>query len=132
ADILKLNGDELRLIGEMLNVTGEASAVVRRLMTIYGLELVAVTLGEAGSFIVSEEKRYDAPIPEKSDMVDTVGAGDAFAAVLALGCLRRIPMNSVLQIATNFATRICACPGAIPDDDSPYKKVIRQPEGLQK
>ncbi|MBU1397753.1 MAG: hypothetical protein KKE00_01590 [Proteobacteria bacterium] len=132
ADILKLNGDELRLIGEMLNVTGEASAVVRRLMTIYGLELVAVTLGEAGSFIVSEEKRYDAPIPEKSDMVDTVGAGDAFAAVLALGYLRHIPLNSVLEIATNFAARICACPGAIPDNDSPYKKVIRQLEGLQK
>ncbi len=132
ADILKLNGDELRLIGEMLTVTGEGSAVVRRLMEIYGLELAAVTLGEDGSFIIHEGRRYDAPLPEKTDLVDTVGAGDAFAAVLALGYLRGIPLNSVLGIATNFAARICECSGALPNDDGPYRQVNRQLEGLHK
>lgn len=97
-------------------------------MANYAVELVAVTLGEAGSFIVHEQKRHDAPRPEMKVIVDTVGAGDAFSAVLALGYLLGASLDRMLQLATHFAARICQSPGAIPEGEAPYAYVKRNLE----
>jgi len=51
-----------------------------------GAHIVAVTLGERGSYVVTRSKSLDLP-PYKSDVVDTVGAGDAFAAGFLYGQL---------------------------------------------
>jgi ribokinase len=51
-----------------------------------GVHIVAVTLGERGSYVVTRSKSLDLP-PYKSDIVDTVGAGDAFAAGFLYGQL---------------------------------------------
>jgi ribokinase len=51
-----------------------------------GAQIVAVTLGDKGSYVVTRSKNLDLP-PYKSDIADTVGAGDAFAAGFLYGQL---------------------------------------------
>jgi len=51
-----------------------------------GCDLVAVTLGKEGSFIASEEGSWTVPA-FAAEVVDTTGAGDAFAAGFLAGIL---------------------------------------------
>jgi fructokinase len=49
---------------------------------------------------------------------DTVGAGDAFAAVLLLGDLRAWPLPTTLARAADFSAAVCTLRGAF-DEASP-------------
>jgi ribokinase len=51
-----------------------------------GAHIVAVTLGDKGAYVVTRSKSLNLP-PYKSDITDTVGAGDAFAAGFLYGQL---------------------------------------------
>jgi fructokinase len=53
-------------------------------------------------------------------VVDTVGAGDGYAAILAAGCMRQIPWGVTIHQAARFAARICGIAGAVPDDENFY------------
>ena len=54
-------------------------------------------------------------------MVDTVGAGDGFAAVFILGTLRNWSVAYTLAQANRFAAAVCSIRGAIPDDPEFYQ-----------
>jgi fructokinase len=45
-------------------------------------------------------------------VVDTVGAGDAFSAVVILGIVKRWPTRTILERALEFAAAMCTVPGA--------------------
>jgi fructokinase len=63
----------------------ESSA--QRLLSLYNLELVCVTRGQAGSLLVKKDACYQHPgFPVK--VRDTIGAGDAFTAALVHQFLR--------------------------------------------
>ena len=71
--------------------------------------------------------RADAePVDVKPDtateVVDTVGAGDAFASVSLLGLLQGWPINTTLQRAQQFASRIVQQRGAT----SPNRKLYAE------
>lgn len=120
ADILKLNDAECRQIARM---TGAPAGVVdsaRWLMDRYGIDLVAVTMGAEGSCIVTGQEVVEAPAPPPVRVVDTVGAGDGYGAVLALGLLRKASLETIAAAAAGFAARICTLPGAVPEDDRFY------------
>ena len=61
-------------------------------------------------------------------VVDTVGAGDAYAAVLAVGYMNHWSPERILKTATALARRICSIKGAIPKDSDFYKGVIDEKE----
>lgn len=48
-------------------------------------------------------------------VVDTVGAGDAFSAIVVLGSLKKWPLHVTLARANRFAAAICTVRGAVPD-----------------
>ena len=56
------------------------------------------------------------------DVVDTVGAGDAFTAVLLLGRLRGWPHDATLERAQQFASRIVRQRGAFARDRTAYEE----------
>ncbi len=118
--ILKLNNDELPIIQEMLSIPGGTEAAVHRLMADHRLEVVALTLGGEGSRLYTREGRYTAAPSDALSVVDTVGAGDGFTAILAAGYLAGWDGDRILQTATRFASRICEIEGAIPDDPGFY------------
>jgi fructokinase len=58
---------------------------------------------------------------EAIKVVDSVGAGDAYAAMLAAGLLEKWRPEEILERASLFASRVCEIKGAIPDSDSFYE-----------
>jgi len=99
--------------------------MVRRLMEARGLVLVALTLGSRGGrlFTLDDQARVDLPSRSAGPpVVDTVGAGDAFAAVTAAGYLQNRHLSSILEAATDFAGRICGIQGAVPDSAEFYRQ----------
>jgi fructokinase len=48
------------------------------------------------------------------DVVDTVGAGDAFAAGLAYGVIDGRPVPEILELAIRLGALVASRPGAIP------------------
>jgi fructoselysine 6-kinase len=82
----------------------------RRLQAL-GPATVAVTLGSGGAVVLDGEGAWTAAAPA-GDIVDTLGAGDAFIARLLLGLSRQEPLADLVGAATSYATETCASFGA--------------------
>jgi fructokinase len=115
ADLLKLNEDELRTLLEWFVPQFAASdpEAPWALMARFALPRMVVTRGERGwsHFEANGRRLLQGPSPRVS-VVDTVGAGDAFAAVLLLGELRGWPVATTLLRAAEFSARVCTLHGA--------------------
>jgi fructokinase len=110
---VKLNEHELALLGVAGQSDKAASEALRQR---YGLQGLIVTRGSQGAELLgSDERIYVAP--EKAmRVVDTVGAGDAFASVILLGLLQQWPLQISLERAQAFASAVVGLRGAtIPD-----------------
>lgn len=95
-----------------------AARLCRRL----ALRRAVVTLGATGAFAVDAEGHLATVRPaDEVAVVDSVGAGDAFAAVLMLGLLRDWPLPATLERAQAFASAIVGVRGATVADPAFYK-----------
>lgn len=123
ADVLKLNYDELKLVNDLLfNQKFEIIPLAKFISSKYKIDLVCITLGSDGAILVKDENINHYKI--KADkIVDTTGAGDAYAAVLCLGYLNNLSLSKINELACMFAVDITKIKGAIPHDDSFYKKL---------
>ena len=120
ADILKLNWEELVRIWS-INIDGpRLDHAIRHQMLSHGLEAVILTLGEHGSLWVSPEDCWECEATQPDTLVNTVGAGDAFAAVCAAGIIKNMPPGETMELAAQFSGRICANPGALPQNLQDY------------
>ena len=129
ANILKLNADELVLMAEMIKLPeGKPQNQVRELMGQYDLEQVVVTCGSKGAWQMDREGEVVETGESKriTTVVDTVGAGDGFAAVYILGSLRHWPVAMTLARANAFAAAICGIRGAVPDHADFYEPFIAE------
>lgn len=125
ADILKLNDQELFFLQEFFNQQHqETDAFATWVMNNFGIEWIALTRGERGSRLYTRRGIRKTEGVKSANVVDTVGAGDAYAAVLALGYLRQWPIDKILPAASRFAADICGIPGAVPEDAEFYKPFL--------
>jgi fructokinase len=125
ADVLKLNEDELKLVNEIfLSDRYDFSKTARSIKEKFKVDMLCVTLGENGSTILKDdlENHHEVDI-KKEDIVDTVGAGDAFASVLCIGYLLGVSIEKINKVSSYFASEIVKMNGALPDDDSIYNKI---------
>ncbi len=120
ADVLKLSEDEVEEIRRVLGRPTSAAAFDDYLMHQFGISVMAVTRGAAGSTIIQTGGRIEVPPSPVGSIVDTVGAGDGYAAVLSLGLMRGLPLADVAAAASGFAADICRLPGAVPEDPRFY------------
>jgi fructokinase len=80
----------------------------------HGLELAVLTRGDKGSLLLSPGTVSD--LPGKSvEVVDTIGAGDAFTAALVLGYLKQWPLDEINGYAATVAAYVCSQSGAMPE-----------------
>ena len=114
ADLLKLNDAELSVLAGMLGLHGGERAVLEQLPGLYPLELVALTRGAKGSLLLSRDGECSELPGNTTDVVDTVGAGDAFTAALVLGRLDQRPLAEINRWANRVAAYVCSQPGATP------------------
>ncbi len=121
----KLSREELAAVAD----PGDPLAAARRLLRRHGLEAVFVTLGAAGAAAVTAEGFEDLSPAPTADLVDTVGAGDAFAAILIAGLLQDWPLPRTLRRAQQLAATVCGLRGAVPRDRDFYRGVRASWEG---
>lgn len=124
-DILKLNTEELKHISSMFNGPQDETDAIEWMMQTYDISQMALTLGSRGSQVIAAGRTITSPPVKIDTIVDTVGAGDAYAAVYAAGYLKGLPIPLILELATDFAARICGLPGAVPSGTAPYN-TLRQ------
>lgn len=129
ADIVKLNTEELDKIQELAGRPSQDEDGVAWMMRRFSVETAILTLGEEGSMILTANQTAAAAPTAGGRVVDTVGAGDAYAAIAAAGLLKGLPLETVAAAASGFAARICSLPGAVPEDDEVYKKLLKEIKG---
>jgi fructokinase len=121
ADVLKLNEDELKLVCEsFLKSQYDFERSSQEILSEFNIDLLCVTCGGQGSGLF-KKGQYDFYSVEIDNVVDTVGAGDAFAAMLCIGYLRGWNLEKLNRFAAEFAAEIVKVKGALPGDDGIYK-----------
>ncbi len=123
ADIVKLNEEELEYISrEIIQTDEKTEAAAFSMMAQYNIQVLSLTRGHEGSeLFLSSHDHFSVSATDVEPIVDTVGAGDAYAAVLALGHLRGWPPEKILSNATMFSASICRIEGAVPENITFYQ-----------
>jgi fructokinase len=121
ANVLKLNEDELEILSITFSLEGDDRSKLFRLLECFDLEMVALTQGSNGSSLCYGDQISIHP-GYPVDVVDTVGAGDAFTAALAIGMLRGFELDRLNDLANQVASYVCTQPGATP----PIPRRIRE------
>ncbi len=116
----KLNDEEITALG----FGKEPETAAKRMREEFGLELLVVTRGEAGALFVTADEVLHGKSVAVHQLVDTVGAGDAFSAVVLLGMSHQWPLEKTLDHALEFASSICQVRGAVLADNSYYESCL--------
>ena len=121
---VKINDAELET---MVEGDEELRTKARTLMTRHALELLIVTAGSKGAFALDGSAEILEVEPSaKVPVVDTVGAGDAFASVCIAGLLREWPLPRILERAQDFASLLVGQRGAILDNAASYRSLAER------
>lgn len=124
--LLKINSDELETLDVLDGVTLRAPVTARaaRLGERSAIREIVVTRGAEGVSALMADESLNLPAsPLPGEVVDTVGAGDAFSALLILGRERGWPDGVTLERASAFAARICTIEGAVSRDPAFYEEL---------
>lgn len=113
ANILKLNADEMMHLSRLFKINGTHEQKISWLTKTYDLHTVALTLGSEGSMLYHRGDWSTEPA-KKIDIMDTIGAGDAFTAALVMGLLQGLKPNICHQFATEVSGYVCSQPGGMP------------------
>ncbi len=110
----KLNEDELEVLRPLLGLEGTTSSeLLASLRRRYDLEVIALTRGERGCLVQAEDEEVSVP-GVRVQVVDTVGAGDAFTAGLLACVLEGKSLADAAGFANRLAARVAASPGGTP------------------
>ena len=90
-----------------------------------GPGVVVVTLGAAGSLAYDGNRVWRQP-SRPIEVVDTLGAGDAFAGIFLSGWLKGKPMDKILIDATVGAAERCQHYGAWESRDTSMRQQGRR------
>jgi fructokinase len=128
ADVLKLNADELGTVSGLLGAAGDTEALFTGLLREFSIARGVLTLGAAGAMVC--EDGHPVRIPARPVAVaDTVGAGDAFCAVLAASLACGLSPVAALPWCTEAAAFVASRTGATPP--WPRELSARLRRGLQ-
>jgi hypothetical protein len=113
ANFVKLNHEELPVVSRLLGLrVGDELEQCQRLIDRYSLDGLALTRGDQGSALCLLGKLDQQPALG-IQAIDTVGAGDAFCAVLIMGILAGEPLSQIHTRASRIAAYVCTQRGAV-------------------
>lgn len=113
ASILKLSDDELPILARYFNLAGTPTEQLHILRKQFRLRLIAYTQGAKGSTLLTKTVIDESPAV-KTEVVDSVGAGDSYTAALCVGLLNGWELKRVNSYANEIAAYVCAQKGATP------------------
>ena len=101
------------MLHNLFGVDGIPEQIIMQLCHRFQLRCLALTLGQEGSLLFDGSQNSRRPASPKN-IVDTVGAGDAFTAGLIAGLLLQLPLERIHLLATTLAEFVCRSSGATP------------------
>ncbi len=113
SNVVKLNDEELPIIAEQLGIEGEGEDALAAMREEFDLAMAILTSGPAGSTLMTRSETSTLK-GKKVTVVDSVGAGDAFTATVAMGILLRIDLPTIHHRAEAVARYVCTQVGATP------------------
>lgn len=120
AQEVKMNEDELTYL------TPPAPRLEDRALSLllrHGVERLFVTRGSRGALaFTSHGEPLEVTPKGETRVIDTVGAGDAFSAVLILGRLMRWPLTTTLERAREFSAAVVGLRGATSTERGFYER----------
>ena len=123
ADWVKLNQDELSRIYDGALPDDDLAG---RCVGEFGLQGLILTRGAAGATVDTADRRHVSISPRAStSVVDTVGAGDAFASVMILGLVNGWDLQTTLQRAQEFASTTVGHRGALIHERRIYAEFLQ-------
>lgn len=113
ANVLKINDDEIVVVGNLLGIDAGAECILKEIVEKYSLKLGILTKGGQGSTLITGDEvssfsGFDVSVQ------DSVGAGDAFTAAIALGMLCGYDLEHLNACANKLASFVCSATGATP------------------
>lgn len=125
ANLVKLNEDELAILEPGAE---ELKSRAGQLLAKYGIEELIITRGEQGAVVLGAAGSIFEIKPDavnQQEVVDTVGAGDAFSSTAILGKLLGWPVPKTMERAQQFASAIVSIRGAVVKDKNFYQPFIK-------
>lgn len=113
AHVVKLNDEEMMFVSRLTGLPADRGGFCREGRRRYGWRAVAVTLGERGCAMIVGDDYVEAG-GIAVEVVDTVGAGDAFAAAFVHGLASGWPAATIADAANRAGAAIAAIEGAMP------------------
>ena len=92
ANVLKLNDEEVVLLRDYVGGEEDVDVFLTGILARFDLQCVILTLGEQGCRVVSDGGICQA-VGKRQQVVNTVGAGDAFTAAYVMHLLAGAPMQ---------------------------------------
>ena len=114
ANILKINDDEILIVAGLFGWEGRSEMEICQLLRQdYALDMVILTKGTKGSYVLSADKTLFRPTP-LVQVADTVGAGDSFTAGFVAALLHGCSLEDAHRLAVDISAYVCTCRGAMP------------------
>jgi len=121
----KLNDAELATILPGTAQTDHGlERAAREALSRFELDAIVVTRGAEGAFITSAEGTVSGRPPPVENLVDTVGAGDAFCAVTLFGLHQGWSRSEIIGRALAFASAVCEQRGATSPNRELYQRTL--------
>jgi fructokinase len=121
-NVLKLNDHELKTLNSIYSLGENNKEIIQNISSKFKIDTINLTQGSKNCLLYSENSFFSKDIPQ-IEPIDTVGAGDAFSSILALGLLKKWHPNKILDLATSFASQVCLIKGAISTNAAFYNKI---------
>lgn len=122
SDVLKLNLEELNLLNNLFIKEGTNQLNLMKIIAErFKIDMVCTTMGEEGALIYSD-RASDLYSASAEKVVDTVGAGDAYASILCIGYNEGWDISTINKMANEFAGEIVGFSGALPANEKLYDK----------
>lgn len=112
-NILKINDDELLAVKYLLNISAnELKIIAGTLISEFDIDIVLVTLGANGAFVLNKQNEYFYDAGYKVQLVDTVGSGDAFSAAFIHSFLKDKDISKALILGNACGALAATTKGA--------------------
>ncbi|MBQ0073226.1 MAG: carbohydrate kinase [Prevotella sp.] len=126
-NVLKINDEEIITVAslldldEIIGVNPQEELLqpvsfedqVRDLIRIYDLQMVVLTCGAFGSYVITSDELSFQPTP-KVKVADTVGAGDSFTGSFCAAILAGKSIKEAHKIGVDVSAFVCTQNGAMP------------------
>lgn len=121
----KLNDDEVAILRGFGFAGGSLRDFATSLFDRFPLKLIAITRGANGCFVATRDAEVDLP-GKVVQVVDTVGAGDAFTAALIWSQLAGWPIQKGAMLANHLGGLVASRPGAMPDLTTELPRLVAE------